>query len=97
MLSLFTGSGVGPTVFYLAVSIVLGLLLGKLKVAHVSLGITWVLFIGIILSALGISLNGDMLHIIKMMPMKSTQVMPNETWATFSLPNSRPNTMETAR
>lgn len=65
MLSLFTGSGVGPTVFYLAVSIVLGLLLGKLKVAHVSLGITWVLFIGIILSALGISLNGDMLHIIK--------------------------------
>ena len=65
MLSLFTGSGVGPTIFYLAVSVFVGLLLGRIKIAKVSLGITWVLFVGIALSACGITLNGGMLHIIK--------------------------------
>ena len=65
MLNLFTGSGVGPTILYLAVSIFLGLLLGKIKIANISLGITWVLFVGIALSACGVSLNHDMLHIIK--------------------------------
>ena len=65
MLNLFTGSGVGPTVLYLAVSIFVGLLLGKIKIANVSLDITWVLFVGIALSACGVSLNHDMLHIIK--------------------------------
>ena len=65
MLNLFTGSGVGPTILYLAVSVFLGLLLGKIKIANISLGITWVLFVGIALSACGVSLNHDMLHIIK--------------------------------
>ena len=64
MLNLFTGSGVGPTILYLALSIFLGLFLGKIKVSGISLGITWVLFVGIALSACGISLNHDMLHII---------------------------------
>ena len=65
MLNLFTGSGVGPTIFYLAVSIFLGLLLGRIKIAKISLGITWVLFVGIAFSAFGICLNAEMLHIIK--------------------------------
>ena len=65
MLNLFTGSGVGPTILYLAIAIFVGLLLGKIKVAKVSLGITWVLFVGIAISACGISLNAEMLHIIK--------------------------------
>ena len=65
MMNLFTGSGVGPTVFYLAVSIFVGLLLGKIKIAKVSLGITWVLFVGIALSAIGVSLNAEMLHVVK--------------------------------
>lgn len=65
MLNLFTGSGVGPTIFYLAISIFAGLLLGKIKIAHVTLGITWVLFVGILISALGVSLNPEMLHVIK--------------------------------
>ena len=63
--NLFTGSGVASTVLMLAISIFAGLLLGKLKVRGVSLGITWVLFVGILLSALGVSLNHDMLHIVK--------------------------------
>ena len=65
MYNLFTGSGVGPCILYLAVSIFLGLLLGKIKIAKISLGITWVLFVGIIISALGVTLNAGMLHIIK--------------------------------
>ena len=65
MLNLFTGSGVGPTILYLALSIFIGLLLGKIKIAKISLGITWVLFVGIAFSACGISLNAEMLHVIK--------------------------------
>ena len=42
-----------------------GLLLGKLKVKGISLGITWVLFVGIGLSACGIACNHDMIHVIK--------------------------------
>lgn len=65
IVNLFMGSGVGPTVMYLAISIFAGLLLGRIKVKSVSLGITWVLFVGILISALGVSLNHDMLHILK--------------------------------
>ena len=65
MYNLFTGSGVGPCILYLAISIFLGLLLGKIKIANISLGITWVLFVGIIISALGVTLNAGMLHIVK--------------------------------
>ena len=65
MLNLFTGSCVGPTILYLALSIFIGLLLGKIKIAHVSLGITWVLFVGIAFNACGVSLNAEMLHVIK--------------------------------
>ena len=49
----------------LAISIFAGMLLGKLKVKGITLGITWVLFVGIALSAFGVSLNHDMLHVIK--------------------------------
>ena len=65
MLNLFTGSGIGPTILYLALSIFIGLLLGRIKIAKISLGITWVLFVGIAFSVCGISLNAEMLHIIK--------------------------------
>ncbi len=65
MMNLFTGSGVGPTILYLSLSIFVGLLLGKIKIAKISLGITWVLFVGIALSACGVALNAEMLHVIK--------------------------------
>ena len=63
--NLLTGSGVASTVLMLAISIFAGLLLGKLKVKGLTLGITWVLFVGIALSAFGVSLNHDMLHVVK--------------------------------
>ena len=61
--NLFTGSGVASTVLMLAISIFAGLLLGKIKVKGVSLGITWVLFVGIaisaVMSAYGVDFNGQ--------------------------------------
>ena len=63
--NLLTDGGVGCTVLMLSVSIFAGLFLGKFKIKGISLGITWVLFVGIILSAFGISCNHEMLHIIK--------------------------------
>ena len=63
--NLLTSGGVGTTVLMLSISIFAGLLLGKLKVKGISLGITWVLFVGIGLSACGIACNHDMLHVIK--------------------------------
>ena len=63
--NLLTSGGVGTTVLMLSISIFAGLLLGKLKVKGISLGITWVLFVGIALSAFGVSCNHDMLHVVK--------------------------------
>ena len=63
--NLLTNGDVGTTVLMLAISIFLGLLLGKIKIKGITLGITWVLFVGIGLSALGVACNHDMLHIIK--------------------------------
>ncbi len=63
--NLITGNGVASTVMMLAISIFLGLLLGKIKIKGITLGITWVLFVGIALSALGVSLNAEMLHVVK--------------------------------
>ena len=63
--NLLTNGGVGTTVLMLAISIFAGLLLGKIKLKGITLGITWVLFVGIGLSAAGVACNHDMLHIIK--------------------------------
>lgn len=63
--NLFAGEGLAPTILYLAVAVFAGLLLGKIKVQGITLGITWVLFVGIAVSALGVTLNHDMLHIVK--------------------------------
>ena len=65
IVKLFTGEGLAPTVLYLSVAIFAGLLLGKIKIKGITLGITWVLFVGIAVSALGVTLNHDMLHIVK--------------------------------
>ena len=63
--TLFCGSGIAHAVLTLALAITGGLLLGKLKVGGVSLGITWILFVGIFLSHFGMSIDGEVLHFIK--------------------------------
>lgn len=65
IVKLFTGDGLASTVLYLAISIFAGMVLGKIKIKGITLGITWVLFVGIAVSALGVKLNHDMLHVVK--------------------------------
>jgi putative transport protein len=52
LVKLFTGEGVATAVIVLALTIAIGLLLNRIKFGSVSLGVTWVLFVGIVLSHL---------------------------------------------
>lgn len=48
LVNLFTGSGVAHSVFILALVIAGGLCLNKIRIGGVSLGVTWILFVGIL-------------------------------------------------
>ena len=50
--NLLFGTGIGHSILLIAVVIFVGIFLGKIKIAGISLGITWILFVGIILSHL---------------------------------------------
>ena len=45
--------------------IALGKLLGRCKIFGISLGVTWILFVGIIFSYFGFNLDPSLLHFIK--------------------------------
>lgn len=62
---LFWGEGVAHTVLLFAAVIALGISLGKIKIFGVSLGITFVLFVGILLGHFGFKVNHDILHFMK--------------------------------
>ena len=61
----FWGGGVAHSVLILAVVISLGVALGKIKIAGVRLGVTWILFVGITFSHFGMQLNEHLLHFLK--------------------------------
>ena len=63
--NLFTQPGVGQTIILLSLTIVAGLILSKIRIKGISLGITWILFAGIALGAMGIQTHAEMLHLIK--------------------------------
>lgn len=62
---LLFGSGIGHSILLLAIVVFVGILLGKIKIAGVSLGITWILFVGIFLSHLGMRMDPRALHFLK--------------------------------
>lgn len=62
---LFFGTGIGHSILLLSVVIFSGVLLGKLKIGGISLGITWILFMGIILSHFGMRMDPHALHFLK--------------------------------
>lgn len=62
---LIFGSSVAHAIFVLALVISVGILLGKIKIFGVSLGITWILFVGITLGHLGLGIDEHILHFIK--------------------------------
>ena len=65
MRDLFFGQGTGHSIMLLAFVIATGIYLGKFKVKGVSLGTTWILFVGIVLSHFGFRADENLLHFLK--------------------------------
>ena len=63
--SLFFGSGIAHAVLTFALVITIGILLGKIKIGGVSLGITWILFVGILLSHFGMTVDNEVRHFVQ--------------------------------
>ena len=59
------GGGVAHSVLVLALVISIGLALGKAKIANISLGLTWVLFMGIVFGHFSFNLDEHLLHFLK--------------------------------
>lgn len=55
--SLFFGDGIAHAVLTFALVITFGILLGKVKIKGVSLGVTWILFVGIIAGHFGMTVD----------------------------------------
>ena len=62
---LIFGTGVGHSVMLLSICIVCGILLGKIKIFGISLGITFVLFVGIVMGHFGITMDHHVMHFMK--------------------------------
>jgi putative transport protein len=62
---LFWGENVAHTVLLFSAVIALGISLGKIKIFGISLGITFVLFVGILLGHFGFRVNHDILHFMR--------------------------------
>jgi len=65
MMNLFTQGDTASAIFILAIVIASGLYLGKYKIKGISIGATWILFVGILLGHLGLRINPVMLSFIK--------------------------------
>ena len=63
--TLFFGGGIAHAVLILALVITLGILLGKVKIGGISLGITWILFVGIVMSHFGMTIDGEVRHFVQ--------------------------------
>ena len=63
--NLFLNPGVAHSVLLIALTIALGLALSRIKIGGVSLGVTWVLFVGIVASHFGLVLDGTTSHFVK--------------------------------
>lgn len=65
MLNLLTQRDTAGAIFILAIVIASGLYLARFKIKGISLGTTWILFMGILLGHLGLRINPVMLGFIK--------------------------------
>lgn len=62
---LMTGTSIAHAVLVLSGVVALGVLLSRIKICGVSLGVTWILFVGIVAGHFGLSVNADILNFIK--------------------------------
>lgn len=69
--NLFEGSqgawsgGIAHSMIIISLVIALGKILGKYKVKGISLGVTWVLFVGIVFSHFNMTLDANLIHFLK--------------------------------
>lgn len=63
--SLFFGTGIGHSILLVAMVVFIGIWLGRIKIGGISLGITWILFVGIIFSHYGMHMEPHALHFLK--------------------------------
>lgn len=62
---LLWGQGIGHSILLLSFVIAVGIQLGKIKVFGISLGITLVLFVGIVMGHFGFAINPSVIHFFK--------------------------------
>lgn len=62
---MFLTPNVAQSILLLSITIALGIWLGRIKIKGISLGITWILFVGIILSHFGLIANKDIISFAK--------------------------------
>ena len=55
--NLFFGTGIAQAVLVISLVITIGILLGKIRICGISLGVTWILFVGIAMSHFGMSID----------------------------------------
>ncbi len=65
MKDLFFGTGIAHSILLFALVIALGLYLGKFKIKGISIGSTWILFVGILFSHFGILADPTVLSFMK--------------------------------
>ncbi|MBE6178267.1 MAG: putative transporter [Rikenellaceae bacterium] len=59
---LFFGNGIAHSVLIISLVITLGIMLGRIKICGISLGITWILFVGIAMSHFGMRIDDSTRH-----------------------------------
>jgi len=65
LIELIWNNSVAHTIFLIGIVIAGGVWLGKIKIGGISLGVTWVLFVGLIVSHFGMTVDAEILHFIK--------------------------------
>lgn len=65
IMDLIKGQGIGHSIFVLSLVITVGILLNKIKIGGFSLGVTWVLFSGILAGHLGMQIDPMVLSFVK--------------------------------
>ena len=65
IVELFTGTSIAHTAFLYALVIAAGVLLGRVKIFGVSLGVTFVLFVGILIRHFGLAIDAPILNFMK--------------------------------
>ena len=63
--NLFFEQGVAHSILMLAVVIAVGVILGKVRIRGISLGVTWILFVGIAFAHFGMRVDREILHIFQ--------------------------------